>query len=135
MFPHRFDEQRVFFQRFARMQDFVIFIIIDIRYADNEFEARFFGRRYKSVGQTGRCGVSPQEGAARNGVRARGRLSPFKIYFIDKTFESRIGLSDTPIKLKRAGILGSAAYVRRLPQAVREKLRDCCILPAIHPMP
>ena len=116
MFPHRFDEQRIFFQRFARMQDFVIFIIIDIRYADNEFEARFFGRRYKSVGQTGRCGVSPQEGAARNGVRARGRLSPFKIYSIDKTFESRIGLSDTPIKLKRTGILGSAAYVRRLPR-------------------
>ena len=27
-------------------------IIIDIRHADNEFEARFFGRRYKSVGQT-----------------------------------------------------------------------------------
>ena len=51
-------------------------IIIDIRHADNE--ARFFGRRYKSVGQTGRCGVSPQEGAARNGVRARGRLSPLK---------------------------------------------------------
>ena len=135
MFPHRFDEQRVFFQRFARMQDFVIFIIIDIRHADNEFEARLFGHRYKSVGKTERCGVSPQEGAARNGVRARGRLSPFKIYFIDKTFESRIGLSDTPIKLKRTGILGSAAYVRRLPQAVREKLRDCCILPAIHPMP
>ena len=94
-----------------------------------------FGYARKAVRQTGRCGVSPQEGAARNGVRARGRLSPFKIYFIDKTFESRIGLSDTPIKLKRAGILGSAAYVRRLPQAVREKLRDCCILPAIHPMP
>ncbi len=64
-------------------------IIIDIRYADNEFEARFFGGRYKSVGQTGRCGVSPQEGAARNGVRARGRLSPFKIYFIDKTISMR----------------------------------------------
>ena len=28
--------------------------------------------------QTGRCGVSPLEGAARNGVRARGRLSPLK---------------------------------------------------------
>ena len=27
--------------------------------------------------QTGRCGVSPPEGAARNKVRARGRLSPF----------------------------------------------------------
>ena len=28
--------------------------------------------------RTGRCGVSPLEGAARNGVRARGRLSPLK---------------------------------------------------------
>ena len=26
--------------------------------------------------QTGRCGVSPLEGAARNKVRARGRLPP-----------------------------------------------------------
>ena len=25
---------------------------------------------------TGRCGVSPQEGAVRNEVRTRGRLSP-----------------------------------------------------------
>ena len=56
MFPHRFDEQRVFFQRFARMQDFVIFIIIDIRHADNEFEARLFGHRHKGIGQTERCG-------------------------------------------------------------------------------
>ena len=38
----------------------------------------------KSV-QTGRCGVSPLEGAARNEVRARGRLSPF-IKF-ERTFE------------------------------------------------
>ena len=52
MFPHRFDEQRIFFQRFARMQDFVIFIIIDIRHADNEFERGFFGRCHKGVGET-----------------------------------------------------------------------------------
>ena len=38
------------------MQDFVIFIIIDIRHADNEFERGFFGHRYKSVGKTERCG-------------------------------------------------------------------------------
>ena len=50
--PYGFNEQRVFFQRFARMQDSTFLIIIDIRHADNEFEARFFGRRYKSVGQT-----------------------------------------------------------------------------------
>ena len=76
MLAYGFDEQRVLRKRFTCMQDSTSLIIIDIRHTDNEFEARFFGRRYKSVGQTGRCGVSPQEGAARNGVRARGRLSP-----------------------------------------------------------
>ncbi|ERF59967.1 hypothetical protein HMPREF1325_0548 [Treponema socranskii subsp. socranskii VPI DR56BR1116 = ATCC 35536] len=64
--------------------------------------------------------MSPQEGAARNGVRARGRLSPLKSIFIDKDFESRIGLSDMPIKLKRAGILGNVREKARLPQPVRD---------------
>ena len=65
-------------------------------------------------------------------MRARGRLSPFKIYFTDKDFESRIGLSAMRIKLQCAENLGSPACVKRLAQAVREKLRDCCVLPAIH---
>ena len=69
---------------------------------------------------TGRCGVSPLEGAARNGVRARGRLSPLKAIFMDKDFESRIGLSDMPIKLKRAGILGNVREKARLSQPVRD---------------
>ena len=38
MSPYGVYEQRVFFQRFTRMQDFTTLIIIDIRHADNEFE-------------------------------------------------------------------------------------------------
>ena len=36
MFPYGVYEQRVFFQRFARMQDSTSLSIIDIRHADNE---------------------------------------------------------------------------------------------------
>ena len=38
--PYSFDEQRVFFQRLACMQNFTALIIIDIYHADNEFERR-----------------------------------------------------------------------------------------------
>ena len=52
MSPYGVYEQRVFFQRFARMQDSTSLIIIDIRHADNEFEALFFGYRHKGIGKT-----------------------------------------------------------------------------------
>ena len=40
MSPYSFDEQRVFFQRLACMQNFTALIISDIYHADNEFERR-----------------------------------------------------------------------------------------------
>ena len=49
--------------------------------------------------QTGRCGVSPQEGAARNGVRARGRLSPLK-YIHTEVFLNR-STADEPENFPR----------------------------------
>ena len=61
------------------------------------FFEKFSARQ--AVRQTGRCGVSPQEGAARNGVRARGRLSPLK-YIHTEVFLNR-STADEPKNFPR----------------------------------
>ena len=89
MFPYGVYEQRVFFQRFTRMQDSTSLIIIDIRYADNEYAGAhmsaiyiaemlrfrsFFGsilNQYAVVRRTGHCGLSPPEGAGDDRMSAK----------------------------------------------------------------